>query len=120
MTPVTVYDLAARTATPTKVNQDNLRGARGCVIYINCSTSSATPSVVVTLQGFDPLSGEYWTILASAAITGAGNTVMRIYPGLTAIANLTASDVLPPRWAVDATHADADSITYSVTVHPIP
>jgi hypothetical protein len=109
----TIFASAARTAT---VNGDDILNddARGVVVVIDCTAIAASPSVVFTIQGKDEVSGKYYTILASAAITGTGTTVLRVYPGLTASANVTVSDVLPHTWRVIATHGDADSITYTV------
>ena len=108
----TILASAARTATPSKVDQTNA-AARGVIVVIDVTAITATPSVVFTIQGKDPLSGKYYAILASAAIVATGTTVLRVYPGLTAAANLVASDLLPRTWAVDAVHGDADSITYT-------
>ena len=66
------------------------------------------------IEGKDLISGKYYTVLASAAITGTGTTVLKVYPGITASANASASDILPRTWRVTATHANTDSITYSV------
>lgn len=109
----TLFASAARTAT---VNGDDVIGepGRGLHLTINVSAVDATPSVVFTLQGKDTASGTYYTLLASAAITGTGTTVLKLYPGLSASANAIANDVLPSVWRVIATHADADSITYTV------
>jgi len=109
----TAFASAARTATPTPFDAVNYN-ARGLHLVIDVTAVAATPSVVFTLQGQDVVSGKFYTILASAAITGTGTTVLRVYPGLTAAANLVASDILPRTWRVIATHGDADSITYSV------
>lgn len=111
---VTVFTSAARTATPTAFDGAAGSGVRGLHLVIDATAVTATPSVVFTIQGGDPVSGKFYTLLVSAAITGTGTTVLRVYPGLTAAANLVASDVLPPKWRVIATHGDADSITYSV------
>lgn len=107
------FEIAARTATTNSGDLDNGQH-RGLHVVIDVTAASATPSVVFTIQGKDEVSGQYYTLLASAAITGVGTTVLRVYPGLTAAANLVANDVLPKTWRVLATHADADSITYSV------
>ena len=115
----TILASAARTATPTKVDQTNA-AARGVIVVIDVTAITATPSVVFTIQGKDPLSGKYYAILASAAIVATGTTGLRVYPGLTAAANLVASDLLPRTWAVDAVHGDSDSITYSVGALAIP
>lgn len=113
---VTVFSSSARTATENSSVFTN-EGYRGLHVVIDCTASSATPSVVFTIQGYSSLGDDYYTLLASAAITGTGTTVLKVYPGLTAAANTVASDVLPPQWRVIATHADADSITYSVAAN---
>ncbi len=110
----TVYSSAARTANPTKQILNN-KGARGVLVVIDVTAITSTPSVVFTIQGYDPTSGKYYTILASAAITGVGTTVLRVHPELTGSANTIAKDFMPPRWAVDATHANGNSITYTVS-----
>lgn len=110
---VTVLSSAARTATLQSSDQTNYNG-RGLHLVIDVTAASATPSVVFTIQGKDAVSGKYYTVLASSAITGTGTTVLKVYPGITAAANASASDLLPRVWRVDATHADTDSITYSV------
>ena len=110
---LTVLASAARTATPTIAEQSS-QGCKGVVVVIDVTAASATPSVVFTIKGKDPLSTQTYTILASAAITGIGTTILKVYPGLTASANAVASDVLPETWTITAVHADADSITYSL------
>jgi hypothetical protein len=83
-------------------------------IIIDVTAASATPSVVFKIQGKDPASGKYYDILVSVAITGVGTTVLKVGPGLTAAANLVANDMIPAVWRVIGTHADTDSITYTV------
>lgn len=107
----TLFASAARTATSSVTFTTPCQAG---VFVINVTASAATPSVVFTIAGVDPASDVAYTILASAAITGAGNTVLRIHPSLTAAANTIAKDMLPEAIKVTATHADADSITYSV------
>lgn len=110
---------AARTETVASSVFAN-PGYRGLHLIIDATDSAATPSVVFTIQGYSPLGDDYYTILASAAVTGAATTVLRVYPGLTAAANTVANDVLPHLWRVNAVHADTDSITYSVNAIMIP
>lgn len=116
----TVFASAARTASVDSDTFTNDLHARGLVLVIDATASAATPSVVFTIQGYSSLGNDYYTILASAAITGTGTTVLRVYPGLTAAANTVASDVLPTRWRVSAAAGDADSLTYSVQALLIP
>jgi hypothetical protein len=107
-----VFPLLARTATSTKTFHSKRRAG---FLFINVTAASATPSVVFTLKGHDPISSTSYDILASAAITGTGMTVLRVSEHLTAAANTIAKDMLPEAMSLVATHADADSITYSVS-----
>lgn len=104
---------AVRAASHNTDDQDNERHV-GLILVINVTAASATPSVVFTIQGKCPVSGAYFTLLASAAVTGTGTTVLRIFPGSAVTSNLAANDQLPRTWRLSVAHADADSITYSV------
>lgn len=108
----TIYASAARTATPTAVTK-RVDRYKGCILIIDATAITATPSVVVTIEGV-AASGNKYTILTSAAITATGRTALRVYPGITASANVAVSDVLPQTIVITLTHGDADSITYSV------
>jgi len=104
---------AARTATAASeifTNSDY----RGIDVIIDVTAVTSSPSVVFTVQGYDITSGKYYTLLASAAITGTGTTVLRVYPGCIAAANAVANFALPRQWRVNAVPGNSDSITYSV------
>lgn len=94
--------------------------ARGLHLIIDVTAINLTPSITVKIQGKDPLSGKYYDLITSAAITAVGTTVLKVYPGITAAANLAVSDVLPPTWRVSIAHANANSITYSVGAVLLP
>lgn len=115
----TAYASAARTATPTAY-EFTMEGRRGLHCVIDVTAASDTPSVVPTIAGLDPLSGKYYSLLVGAAITATGTTVLKIYPGIAASANAAASDVVPDVVKLTMTHADTDSITYSVAFHLVP
>jgi len=108
-----VFASAARTATLSSATFNN-GNYRGLQLVIDVTAIAATPSVVFSIEAFDSLSGKFYTLLDSVAIVAVGTTILRVYPGLTDSANLIANDLLPFQWRVTATHADADSITYSV------
>lgn len=110
---VTVLASAARTATTNSADQINLDG-QFLRLYINVSAIVTAPSITVTIQAKDPVSGTYSTILVSAAITAVDHTVLQVGPGLTAAANLVAQAAMPRSWRVSVTHANANSITYSI------
>lgn len=113
---LTVYASAARTATPT-ATAIGTSGAHGVRVVIDVTAVAATPSVVPTIDGYDDLSGQWFNLLTGAAIVGTGTTVLTVYPGITVAANVSASTVLSNTFRVVMTHADADSITYSVSAH---
>lgn len=108
--PEVIFESAARTATVSATF--NTEASEG-LFFINVSAIAATPSVVFTIYGVSPAGVDY-AILASAAITGTGQTVLRVSPQLTAAANTIAKDILPQALKVTAVHADTDSITYSM------
>lgn len=110
---VTVLASAARTASVDSADIAN-PGWRGLELVIDATAAAATPSVVFTVQGYSPLGNDYYTVLASAAITGTGTTVLRVFPGATAAANTVANFYLPPIWRVSVVAGDSDSLTYSV------
>jgi hypothetical protein len=114
----TVLASAARTASPT-VDTFQANGADGLLVVINVTAVTSTPSVVFTIQGVDPVSGATWDILASAAITGTGTTVLRVSPHLTGAANTIAKDLVPAYFTVTPVHGDADSITYTVAAQAV-
>jgi len=107
-----IFESAARTAT-SSVTVPIGESCQG-LFFINVTAVSLTPSVVFTIAGVSPAGDSVYTILASAAITGTGLTVLRVSPHLTAAANTIAKDILPSAIKVTATHADTDSITYSM------
>jgi hypothetical protein len=119
---VTVYPSAARTATPTAVTVPVGR-YRALHLVIDVTAVTATPSVVCTIDAYDPVSGKYYNLLTSAALTDSGapyTRVLKIGRALTAAANLTANDVLPSTIRITMTHGDADSITYTVAATLVP
>lgn len=94
---------AAGTGTTNTADQVN-HGASGVQVIIDITVITGTgPTLTVTIQGKDPVSGKYFTILASAALGATGTTVLKVYPGITAAANASVSDALPRDWRVSYT-----------------
>lgn len=108
-----LYDLTARTASPTPLKVQNPEH-KGAQIIINVSAISATPSVTFHVEGHDEAGDTWYELLASAAITAIGVTVLTVYPGASETANVSTNKSIPLNWRVRANHSDADSITYSV------
>lgn len=98
--------LLSHTAASTGSNSGDLDATRhkGILLYVHVSAITGTsPTLTVTIQGKSPVSGQYHTILASAAISATGLTVLKVYPGLTAAANTVANDCLPCTYRVSTT-----------------
>ena len=110
----TAYASAARTATPT-VKDLNTSKDVGIQYVIDVTAVTATPSVVPTISGVDPVSGSLYTLLTGSAITATGTTVLQVHPEMAAVANLVGNAMLPQITRLTMAHGDADSITYTVS-----
>lgn len=110
-----VYPSAARTATPDTEELELPRGTRYMSFILTSTAASATPSVVMKVEGVDRQTSTVWTILEGLAVTGAGLTSrLHAGPGITVSGTLFVATHIPPVVRVTCTHADADSLTYSV------
>lgn len=80
--------------------------AKGLQLVIDITAiTGTTPTLVVTIQGKDPASGKYFTILASASLNATGTTVLTVYPGSATTANVSSAMPLPRTWRVSWTIA---------------
>jgi len=115
---VTPLISAARTATAVSADLTNT-GARGVMLTLDVTAIAASPSIVLEIEYKDPASGLYECLFsAAAAVVATGTHTYVLYPGDI----VAAEDVvevgklpLPATWRVQVVHADADSITYSVS-----
>ena len=107
---------AVQAATISTPDQANL-SARGVEIIFDITAVPTIVTVTLTVEAKDPASGKYYTLLAGAAEVAIATRVYRLYPGLTAVANATVSDVLPSKWRVTVTPSGAGNFTYSVGAH---
>jgi hypothetical protein len=97
---VSLATLAALGAgTVNSADQLNTAG-HGLHLIIDITAIGGTPTLTVTIQGKDAISGKYYTILVSAALAAVATTVLRVYPGFPATANLSANDSLPRDWRI--------------------
>jgi hypothetical protein len=113
---VAVLASAPRTATPTPAVVA-CGYALGVHVVVDVTAIVTAPSITVVLELQDVTSGKWYPLLTSAAITTVSTTVLRVYPGLVAAANLAANDVLTEALRVSVNHGNANSITYSVSAH---
>ena len=76
-------------------------------------TAVGGTSVTPEIQGFIRATQSWYPILTSAAVTATGTVVYKVGPAFTAVANLTANDILPQIFRMAFTHVG--SVTYSVS-----
>ncbi|RJQ26335.1 MAG: hypothetical protein C4589_09875 [Peptococcaceae bacterium] len=104
---------AARTATIN--SPDVVNGRRnGIHVVLDVTAIDTAPSITLKIEGKDPASGKYYTILEGAAVTAVSTNVYKVFSAATAAANAVANDIIPKTWRVTVTHANANPITYSV------
>lgn len=99
-------------ATVNSPEQKNY-GFRGghIVIYVSSYNSGTyTPHV----QGLDPISGQWYDILVGTGITGIGETIIKVYPGIPGTANAAANDIIPRTWRVQLIGTSTPSMVISV------
>lgn len=88
-------------------------GYRGIRLLWDLDANAST-SLTLTLQGYNPVSADKYTLLATAAKTSDAHITLELYPGITATTNVSASAILPAYWAVTITGTDDDA-AYSLT-----
>ena len=112
---ITVLASAARTALEAVViNQVSSDNPESLLFTIDVTLDAASASITPSIEGFDPLSETWTTILTGAAIAAVGDVQLRIGVGLPVTANLSANYVIPQRFRFSMAVADTDAITYSV------
>lgn len=113
-----LFASAARIASENGSLRNLLPGLRGATFVVDITAITGTgAALVVTIQAFDAASGKWVDVLASASLTAAGTTVLRVYPGLTAAVNLTSGVPMPSQYRVALTiSGTTPSITCSVGV----
>ena len=120
---ITIAPSAARAATASLTSSTYTNpGYKGIKVYLDVTLDPASASITLTLQGKDPLSGDWHTLLASAAVTSVttGPNVYTIFPGAPVTSNVSANTFLPRVWRVIVVGADTDSMTYSISADLLP
>jgi hypothetical protein len=110
--------LRSEARTDTTVNSIDMGNFdyRGGQFVVNVTTATSgdyTPKI----QGKDPISGTYYDVLVGPAISTTGTTILKVYPGINAIANGAASDILPSTWRVQLIGASSPNMALSVSAY---
>lgn len=111
----TLYKVSAITATPAVIIQNDVSSPRKGGHFVIDVTAGTTLSLTPTIDAFDDLSQKWYNLLTGTAITAVGTSVLRVYPGFTPSANVTASDFITPTWRFVMTHGNANAATYTVS-----
>lgn len=93
--------IAAGTANTQTNKAITNYNARSLAVILNVTVATVA-TLVLTITG-TTASGYTYTILTGASLVTTGTTVYRVAPGLTAVTNLTASDLVPRNVLVTVT-----------------
>lgn len=110
----TALNVVGSTTTQTSPDYTNEYGC-GAEVYLNV-TSAGTGSITLTIQGKDPTSGTYYTVLSGAAIVANSFNKYQVFPGAATTANVSVNDLMPFKWRIIVTANNANPVTYSVGV----
>jgi len=108
-----LLDLAARTATVSTPDQTS-KSFRGVKLLANVTAVAGGENVVFTIQGKDPISGKYYSILSTPEITSTGLVVLTLHPSIVTLANVAFNNILPDTWRAVATHSAGGAHTYQL------
>ncbi len=107
---------AARTSAPAALDDQANDEFDGIRVVVDLTAFVTAASLTVDIQGKDPLSGKYFTLLSSGALTATVTKVLTLFPGAPVVANGSANDALPGVWRIVVTHGNGNSHTYSIGV----
>lgn len=109
-----VFSSAARTATPTAVEIQNTGNFNTVQFLLSCTADPAAASVTPSIETYDDKAGVWFTLLTGAAFASVSEVVLEVGSAAN-VANVSTVFHPGKRLRVNMTHADSDSITYSVT-----
>lgn len=113
-TQVDVLVAQTRAATTTSADFVNY-GSKGIHLVVDVTVVPGVDTVTPKLQGM--INNVYYDLLVGSAIVATGTTVLKLYPGISATANVSSSDVLPGSWRVVMTHSAATTFNYTVSAN---
>jgi hypothetical protein len=110
------YASAVRTASFTGDDNPAVPGALSITAVLDVTAVPGTDTVQLVIEGKDPASGKYYTLLQGAARSTIGTDVLTVAPGITVTANQSAAAVIPPVYRARVVHSAGSNFTYSVSV----
>lgn len=110
------FPSAVRAATLVGDDNRKVPGNHGLKAILNVTAVPGTDTVQLVIEGKDPVSGAYFTILSAAARVATGTDVLTIQPGGAVTANVSANDSVPDTYRARVVHSAGSSFTYSVSI----
>lgn len=108
-----ISSVGNRTTTVTSSTFTNIYHT-GAHISADVTVVPGTDTVTFSLEAKDAVSGKYYTVVSSAALVATGLVVLKVYPGITAVADISVSDFLPLYYRIRVVHSGNGGFTYSV------
>lgn len=110
------FQILLPSATRTAEQTIELADWAGISVILDLTSLNAvTPGLTVHIEGLDPASSKWITLLSSAAITTVStNGPITVSPHVLGAANVARLMRLPKRFRVRVAVADADAATYSL------
>lgn len=87
-------------------------------IIVNVSARTGG-SITPSIEGYDPASGTWYSILTGTAMSSVSQQVLQVGPNFAATANVSVNTMLPATWRVTLTSASAN-LTASVGANLAP
>lgn len=87
-------------------------------IIVNVSARTGG-SIVPSIEGYDPASGTWYTILTGTSMSSVSQQVLLVGPNFAATANVSVNNMLPATWRVTLTSSSAN-LTASVGANVAP
>lgn len=106
---------AVRNATLVGSDINKNPGIAGVKAFLDVTVVPGVDTVQLVCEAKDRASGKYVQLLACAARATTGTDMLTIYPGITAAANVSASDVLPDTYRFRVVHSAGTNFTYSLS-----
>ncbi|MEE9609871.1 MAG: hypothetical protein V3W19_01400 [Desulfatiglandales bacterium] len=106
--------------TAATYNSSDLKpgNAKRTHIVVDVTNVGGAGTLDLLVQGKDPVSGKYYTILDFAQITTVSVVAGKIAPGIPVVAGLAVDDVLPTEFRVNAI-VGTNAVIFSVGINII-
>lgn len=111
-----VYTSAARTVTPDTQEFEVGTNRQSVVLAISTTAAGSSPSTVFKIEAIDRNTSLVVQTLSSAAVTGTGTATLTISPFIASVTNVSLLGPVYPVYRVTATHGNATSHTYTVSL----